>query len=371
MVKDVLVVGLGAVGSIYSLILKRSGLARVTAVARSNYDSVNTTGLHFKSRKYGDIPGWKPDRLVKSVAEAADREYAFVVVTTKAIPEVSTTAALLSPFLAPPYTKTYKQPTYVLFQNGLNVEKDLQAALEGLDQDELPRIISASLFIHTNVLAGNVVDHSDFDRVSMGIYRKGDYTTESNSPTEAYVLSAFGELLETGGTTVTIVPEIQRIKFVKNAYNISVSSLATLTGYTPHALYRAPPGEGASYDPYVSPATKQLVEEYTIPVVRAVLHEFLALGRAVGFPDSPDGFPSSIVESTMVKSRELHAAPESTHVPSMLLDVRKGRPIEVEVIVGEVVRLAKEKGVAVPRIEMVYALLLVVQNQTLRKLERS
>lgn len=59
-VKEVLVVGLGAVGAICkyfwglyglqlnynriqdSLILKNSGLARVTAVARSNYDAVNS-----------------------------------------------------------------------------------------------------------------------------------------------------------------------------------------------------------------------------------------------------------------------------------------------------------------------------------------
>jgi 2-dehydropantoate 2-reductase len=71
----------------------------------------------------------------------------------------------------------------------------------------------------------------------------------------------------------------------------------------------------------------------------------------------------------------------------MLLDAKKGKPIEVEVILGEVVRMAKERGVPVPvsvtrsytrsklitsffkRVEMLYALLVVVQNQILRKLE--
>ena len=57
-------------------------MVRVTAVARSNYDLVNSTwsiflgyiflclrkfvhseeGVHFKSGKYGEINGWKPDR---------------------------------------------------------------------------------------------------------------------------------------------------------------------------------------------------------------------------------------------------------------------------------------------------------------------
>jgi 2-dehydropantoate 2-reductase len=40
--------------------------------------------------------------------------------------------------------------------------------------------------------------------------------------------------------------------------------------------------------------------------------------------------------------------PDNTHVPSMLLDARKGLPIEVEAIVGEVVRMAKVKNVPVP-----------------------
>jgi 2-dehydropantoate 2-reductase len=71
----------------------------------------------------------------------------------------------------------------------------------------------------------------------------------------------------------------------------------------------------------------------------------------------------------------------------MLLDAQKGLPIEVEVILGEVVRMAKAHNVPLPvglrgcfccsaslmfspqRIETLYALLLIVQNQILRKLE--
>lgn len=108
-------------------------------------------------------------------------------------------------------------------------------------------------------------------------------------------------------------------------------------------------------------------------------------GRALGFPDSEDGLPSSIVESTIANTAAIHVKPESTHVPSMLLDARKGQPIEVEVILGEVVRMAKDRGVPVPvgvflpflrfqlgltllqRIETLYGLLLVVQNQIIRK----
>lgn len=111
------------------------------------------------------------------------------------------------------------------------------------------------------------------------------------------------------------------------------------------------------------------------------------LARALGFPDSESGIPSSIIDWTMNDTAALHVVPASFHTPSMLLDVKRGKPIEVEVIVGEVVRMAKEKGVPVPvsvtrlytrsklittfskRVEMLYALLIVVQNQILRNLE--
>lgn len=72
------------------------------------------------------------------------------------------------------------------------------------------------------------------------------------------------------------------------------------------------------------------------------------LGRALGYPDTEDGLPSSLVDKVLEGVREIHAKPECTHVPSMLLDAQKNQPIEVEVIVGEIIRMAKEKGVDVP-----------------------
>ncbi|KZP27097.1 hypothetical protein FIBSPDRAFT_948755 [Athelia psychrophila] len=93
--QEILIVGLGAVGTIYGYILKNGGRVRVTIVARSNHAIVQANGIHIKSVKYGDIPGWKPHRLCSSIAEAADRAYAYVIVTTKAIPDVIRTPQLL------------------------------------------------------------------------------------------------------------------------------------------------------------------------------------------------------------------------------------------------------------------------------------
>lgn len=86
-------------------------------------------------------------------------------------------------------------------------------------------------------------------------------------------------MLSKGGSIATVVPEIQRVKFSKNVWNISFSSFATLVGYTLPAIFRPPPKEGEAYEPYVSDSTKSYVEEYAIPNIRAILDEVLTVGE--------------------------------------------------------------------------------------------
>ena len=132
-------------------------------------------------------------------------------------------------------------------QNGLNVEVDHYNALKAAGIDN-PKILSTAVWIGTNLLAPNVVQHNDFvsrlrylartrrhqietyqDRVTLGVYRHMDRTTEVNTPEESTLLHDFGSILEAGGTTLTIVPEIQRMKFAKNIWNVAFASFATLT----------------------------------------------------------------------------------------------------------------------------------------------
>ena len=107
--------------------------------------------------------------MCESVADAADRQYAYVVVTTKAIPELTKTPQILSPLLAKDYIGKFEQPNYVLMQNGLNVEVDLHNTLTHLQLHgqirEKPSIITSALWIATNLKAPNVVEHDELVRV--------------------------------------------------------------------------------------------------------------------------------------------------------------------------------------------------------------
>ncbi|KAG6856711.1 hypothetical protein H0H87_001500 [Tephrocybe sp. NHM501043] len=346
-IHDVLLVGFGAVGAMYALILKRSGLVRVTIVARSNYDAVNNHGVRFESAKYGVITGWRPDRMVRSVEEAVDRPYSYVFVATKAVPERARIPSILQPLISAPYAYTHPQPTYVLLQNGLSVEVDLYHAIKQLGKE--PSIISTALWINANMLEANIVEHGISDRVSIGMYRHDDYTTETNTAAEIAILEDIRSILTTGGSEITIVPEVQRKKFAKNFWNVAFSSCSALTGHSVSALFRPPPPDlSASYTPYVSPTTAHLIKDYTIPVISATLRELVMLARALGYPDSKDGIPSTLPDEVIEHMRQLHIAPNNSHKTSMLLDVEKGQAIEVEAILGSVVRLAHDRGVPVP-----------------------
>lgn len=52
------------------------------------------------------------------------------------------------------------------------------------------------------------------------------------------MLKDFGALLEAGGTTLTVVPEIQRTKFNKNFWNVAFSSFPTLTQCVAYSFTR-------------------------------------------------------------------------------------------------------------------------------------
>lgn len=101
-------------------------------------------------------------KVFPTIQLALDRPYSYLILSTKAIPEISRTPDLLAPLLSPPYANAHAQPTYVLMQNGLNVEVDLYNALKKLKPQEEPRIISTAVWIATNMLAKNVVEHADF-----------------------------------------------------------------------------------------------------------------------------------------------------------------------------------------------------------------
>ena len=68
---------------------------------------------------------------------------------------------------------------------------------------------------------------------------------------------------------------------------------------------------------------------------------------------------------TVVQDVIDHENPKSIFKPSMLVDLEAGRPVEVEAIVGGVLRRARHARVPVPKLEFIYAGLCVIQKNLL------
>ncbi|TCD62125.1 hypothetical protein EIP91_007300 [Steccherinum ochraceum] len=380
---DVLLIGYGGVGAMYSHILTKGGRARVTAVARSNYDAVNEHGVDIQSPKYGTIKGFKPHRLCPSVAEAAntDTPYSHVIITTKALPEVSPTSELVAPLLSAPYATRFPQPTYVLVQNGLGVERELYAALKELKKDEDPKLVTCSLYLMMRQIAKNAVKHSALDTLSIGMYRPTRNITR-NSPHEQEILENFASVLSPGGTEVVIVPEIQRIKFTKNVWNSVMGPMTVLTRMGARGIFASPDNTDhttqipltapSPSDPLSDiPAAFPSIARHTIPFIHDAFKEVAALG-VKAFPPSPpedgvEGIGEDIAESVMRKVVNLALKSDMEEKLSILVDAELGRPMEVEVIVGEMVRMGREAGVPMPRLESMYAMMCVIQSHHVYK----
>ncbi len=104
--------------------LETGGGAEVTAVLRSNYDTVRSKGFSIDSVEHGNnIKAFRPSHITNEVPDLSKQDlpaYEYIVVTTKNIPDVEPTVCdLITPAVTPGVS------VVVLLQNGLNIEKPI------------------------------------------------------------------------------------------------------------------------------------------------------------------------------------------------------------------------------------------------------
>lgn len=186
----------------------------------------------------------------------------------------------------------------------------------------------------------------------IGMYRPVYPPNVTNTPEETAILRDFANLLEASDSEVLVLDEIQRVKFRKNIWWVYLDFLQT-TNYGTHKFINfvfrnAVFGACATLVRYPLPAFFRdvAVETHVIPQLRAMMLEILAIGRAMGFDES--ALPAAEVDDTIRATAEIHKSPNSTHRPSMLLDLDYGHPMEVEVVLGELIRKAREHQVDTP-----------------------
>ncbi|KAL0095972.1 2-dehydropantoate 2-reductase [Phycomyces blakesleeanus] len=313
----IMVVGTGAVGSIYAWRLAKT--AHVTTVCRSNYEIVKNTGLEIDSKKFGKEI-FKPDNVVRTVAEGvASEPFDYIVVTLKALPEVYNVAEIIAPAI------TKGKTTVVLIQNGLGVEEPITQAFP-----ENP-IVSIVAYIGTSQISpGQILMVGDESLIV------GDY---KNAPVDSTAQrEKFAGILEKGGVTVQKVDDVERVRWQKLFWNASFSPVCAVTQMTTSDVLR----------------NKEAMKS-----VKNLMSEVIQAANAMGYD-----FNEKEQMATMIERTEATAL---NYKPSMQLDLERGQPMEVEVILGTPLRRAISKGLNVPHLEMMHDLCSAINSHTMHE----
>ncbi|KAF7521494.1 hypothetical protein PCG10_008273 [Penicillium crustosum] len=314
---QVLLVGCGGVGTIAALNLETGGHAVVTAVLRSNYSRVISDGFNVKSCDHGDIPNWKPSKVVNTIPTQVEMCFDYVVITTKNTPDHPPTMAdLIEPAIVPGKT------VIVLIQNGLNIEKPF------LEKYPDNICLSGVSLIGSHETAPAVIEHEDPDRLIIGAFRNPCLHKE----TEDGIAHHFVKMYSGGGKTdCTFTSDVPFHRWQKLVYNACLNPICAITGLDTGRI--------------------RLAEDTVSTLVRPAMQEVVAAANAVG-----------VILPSGIEDRMINIDPLTMYLrPSMLEDVQKGNLVEFETLVGEPLREGLSRGVSMPVLSVLYHTLKAMQ----------
>ncbi|CAI7571195.1 unnamed protein product [Penicillium glandicola] len=309
---DVLIYGLGAIGSFYAFVLSRSDRVRLTVVARSNYEAVKANGITIHSENHGQHT-FHPYRVVKSVAEISAVDY--IVCAHKAIDQ-DEVVARLQPAID---SKT----TIVIIQNGVGNEEPFRK------QFPQNSIISCVTWVGATQTSPGIVAHTKSEDMQIGLFPN----PKVESQLEQQRLETFADLLRNGKTRFQVLEDIQTQRWEKVVWNVAWNSLTTLT--------------------MVDTQTWLNSSEDATPFTRQLMQEVINIARGCGVPLKDD-----LIDQLMDK---INAMPGIGS--SMQTDCKSGRPMEIDVILGFPVKKSRELGIPAPFVETLYVLLRAVDGR--------
>jgi 2-dehydropantoate 2-reductase len=308
---DVLIFGAGAIGAFYGSRIAQNPDTRVSVVCRSNYNAVKANGFSIQSPQLGTYD-WRPFKTFPKPEDAQGR-WNYIVVSTKALPDVSDDSALLEGLVQ-------DGTNIVLIQNGLGVEEPYHK--------RFPRanILSAVTIASCSQPEHGKIKHHRWTRINVGPYK-----TRASCDEFVKLLKGIKD-----GSAYT-EEKMQLLRWHKIAINAAMNPSSVLSGGTDNATM--------SKDSDMS--------EHLMGVMKEVL---TTAQKVVG-----KEFPSDFATAEQIL-RSTQKNPSGS-VPSMQQDWEGRKKMELEVILGAPIRLAKEKGVEMPRLQTMYALIKMKQKR--------
>ncbi|EME39337.1 hypothetical protein DOTSEDRAFT_56757 [Dothistroma septosporum NZE10] len=327
----ILVIGFGAIGAFFASRLASIPGVRISAICRSNYEIVKEKGIRVTSPTFKEVI-LKPTYVFASNDEARRTKqrdgiiWSHLFIATKVLPELGDPAALLDGLVDP-------DTTIVIPQNGLGIEEPYHTRFPHHP------IISATTRTSVTQSSPGHIEHKHWTRTTIG-----PYAPPTGSDLATKRTAEFIALLHKAG-----IPDIDHLdhtgmqfaRWHKTAINAAMNPTSVLARGS-NTL--CPTNQAMGLD--------TSVREHMKAVMKEILHAAtVVLGKPLpeSLPSPEDVFEG--VKMDVSGSR-----------PSMWVDWEAGRRVEVEAILGEVVRRARAVGCEVPRTESLYALLRMAQG---------
>jgi 2-dehydropantoate 2-reductase len=317
----VVVFGAGSIGGFIAGMLARAGIETGIVARGAHFRAIRERGLHVRSADFGEFS--VPLDARDSLRAFGDADYVLVAVKAHQLPAIadhltSVPNATLVPMInGVPFWYFADRPVE---------SSDPGGRLRSLIPDS--RVIGAVVHASGNVPEPGVVEQSGGARYPIG---RPDGTVDAR-------LSQLERLFLSVGFDTPVSSQIRVDVWRKLMGNVSFNPISALNRATVGTILHDP---------------------LTRPLVRAIMAETRDVALATGVDVAID------LEQRMNMAE--HIADVKT---SMLQDVEARRPLELEPIVGAVVELARDAGVAIPRTETVYALVKSLERELLNESHR-
>jgi len=303
----IMVFGLGALGTVYSCLLKNqghevSGLDRDVVAEAVQSQGVKVSGI------WGDHEA-RLDRILTAPDEMAGLDFDLLILTVKSY-ETASVMEQIARFVCP---RAY----IMLAQNGYG---NFEAAAQWIPAERL--ILGRIIFgaettglgaSKVTVIADDVVIGSPANLIAN------------------QVLEDFSLVFSSAGIPTRFSPEVMKFVWAKIIYNSALNPLG--------AILEVPYGKLAD-----NPNTRTLMDN----IITEIFQVLKAHGQDTPWPDAKayrEAFYGQMVPSTVL------------HHASMLQDIQRGRKTEIEALNGAVVSLGKKHGVATPVNEVIVSIL--------------
>ncbi|KAL6937739.1 hypothetical protein ACO0RG_004261 [Hanseniaspora osmophila] len=347
MTLKVLVIGAGGVGVLTAYSLFHRAKCEVSLVVRSDYEKAVQDGYEIDSCDYGQIHNWKPHHLYRSIEEASasGQFFDYLVVTTKNIPDgPSPVRKFIEPVLKSCFEnwdpKTGKSLNVFLVQNGIDIELEI---IDLLKADHLcsdgvhgPKVtlLSGVQMIGSTKIGNCQILHKGQDYLIMGAFDPKDTLAISK-------VAEFKDLYWNEGKNHFELDEnVKWSRWRKLVYNATINPLTAIVGldFTRTLLF----GFDGSTE---------------FGILRPAMKEILAIAKSDGHI-----IPEEVMDYMIDCDRTM------VYKPSMMVDVEKTQLMELEVILGNPLKVAAQNKVPCPNLTLLYNIGKIIQGRTKEKI---